>query len=71
MCHGAVTPSQLRWSTTAEFLDGKVYHYYDSPNDQDPDLVIDDDLTDGRPGRDLGLVFLDPTHGSDCVVIRD
>ena len=57
--------------TTAELVDGKAYIYYDYPNDQDPHLVIDDDLADGVPGKDMGMAFKDPSHGSDCAVIRD
>ncbi|MGE9269768.1 MAG: hypothetical protein ACQKBU_03110 [Verrucomicrobiales bacterium] len=57
--------------TTAEVVDGKAYIYYDYPNDQDPHLVIDDDLADGVPGQDMGMAFKDPSHGSDCAVIRD
>jgi hypothetical protein len=48
--------------TTAEFVDGKAYLYYDFPNDADPHLYIDEDLTDGKPGKDMGLVFKDPSH---------
>jgi len=69
--HGAVTPPHAGCVTTAELVDGKVYFYYDFPNDQDPHLVIDSDLTDGIPGEDLGMAFADPSHGSDCAVIRD
>lgn len=69
--HGAVTPGKARWSTTAEFVDGKAYIYYDFPNDQDPHLYIDEDLTDGIPGKNMGLAFLDPSDGSDCAIIRD
>ena len=69
--HGPVTPSHAKWSTTAEFVDGKAYIYYDFPNDQDPHLYIDDDLTDGKPGQDMGLAFKDPSDGSDCAFIRD
>lgn len=60
-----------RWVTTAEYADGKFYIYYDRPNDQDPHLVIDDNLKDGIVGRDMGCVFQDPTHGSDSAVFRD
>lgn len=67
--HGPVTSRGC--VTTAELVDGKAYIYYDYPNDQDPHLVIDDDLTDGVPGKDMGMAFLDPSHGSDCAVIRD
>jgi hypothetical protein len=69
--HGSVTNRHAKWSTTAEFVDGKAYIYYDFPNDQDPHLYIDDDLTDGKPGTDMGLAFLDPSDGSDCAIIRD
>lgn len=69
--HGAVTENFSRWVTTAEYVDGKAYIYYDYPNDQDPHLIIDSDLTDGRPGKNWGLAFKDPSHGSDCAFIRD
>lgn len=69
--HGAVTDSKGKWMTTAEYVDGKAYFYYDFPNDQDPHLVIDDDLTDGKLGKDMGMAFKDPSGGSDCAFIRD
>ncbi|WP_372757746.1 hypothetical protein [Mariniflexile sp.] len=69
--HGPVTEQFSAWVTTAEYVDGKLYLYYDFPNDQDPHLYIDDDLTDGVPGKNMGMVFNDVTHGSDCAVIRD
>ena len=69
--HGNVTEGFARWATTAEYKDGKLYIYYDFPNDQDPHLYIDDDMTDGKPGRNVGLAFKDPSDGSDCGVIRD
>ena len=69
--HGPVTPGFARWTTTAEQIGGKTYIYYDFPNDQDPHLFIDDDLTDGKPGKNMGLAFADPSDGSDCAVIRD
>lgn len=69
--HGSVTAKHAKWSTTAEFVDGKTYIYYDFPNDQDPHVYIDDDLTDGKPGKDHGLAFKDPSDGSDCAIIRD
>ena len=69
--HGAVTEKFSRWVTTAEYVDGKFYIYYDYPNDQDPHLYIDDDLTDGLPGLNKGLAFADPSDGSDCTFIRD
>ncbi|MGM0573907.1 MAG: hypothetical protein ACQESL_09170 [Bacteroidota bacterium] len=69
--HGPVTEKFSKWVTTAEYVDGKAYIYYDYPNDQDPHLYIDDDLTDGKPGKNMGMTFKDPSHGSDCGVIRD
>ncbi|MCA9041355.1 MAG: hypothetical protein KDA65_13465 [Planctomycetaceae bacterium] len=58
------------WVTSAEYVDGKFYIYYDEPNDEDPHLIIDDDLTTPEH-EDLGEVFADPSHGSDSGVIRD
>ncbi|MEP3387235.1 MAG: hypothetical protein ABJO02_03550 [Reichenbachiella sp.] len=69
--HGPITEEFSRWMTTAEYVDGKFYFYYDFPNDQDPHLYIDEDPTDGVPGKNMGMVFNDPTHGSDCAIIRD
>ena len=69
--HGSVTKSFSSWVTTAEFADGKAYLYYDFPNDQDPHVYVDDNLTDGIPGKNMGMAFQDPSHGSDCAVIRD
>ena len=69
--HGVVTTAKGAWSTSAEFVDGKAYIYHDYPNDQDPHLTIDSDLTDGLPGKEMGKVFADPSHGSDSAVIRD
>jgi hypothetical protein len=69
--HGAVSEYFSRWMTNAEVVDGTFYLYYDFPNDQDPHLYIDDDLTDGVPGKMMGRVFADPSDGSDCAVIRD
>ncbi len=69
--HGPVTEGFSRWVTSAEYVDGKAYIYYDYPNDQDPHLYLDEDLTDGKPGKNMGLALNDPSHGSDCGVIRD
>lgn len=69
--HGPVTEGFSRWTTTAEFADGKAYIYYDFPNDQDPHAYVDEDLFDGKPGKNMGMAFKDPSHGSDCAVIRD
>ena len=69
--HGAVTENFSSWVTTAEYADGKLYIYYDYPNDQNPHLYIDDNLTDGLPGKNMGMAFNDPSHGSDCTFIRD
>ena len=46
-----------KYVTSAEFADGKAYIYHDFPNDQDPHLVIDSDLTDGEPGEDMGMAL--------------
>ena len=69
--HGPVTEDFSRWVTSAEYKDGKVYIYYDYPNDQDPHVYIDEDLTDGKPGKNMGLAVKDPSHGSDAGFIRD
>lgn len=69
--HGRITQRPHRCITSAEYADGKVYIYYDFPNDQDPHLYIDSDLTDGKPGESMGLAFADPSDGSDCGIIRD
>jgi hypothetical protein len=69
--HGPVTETFSAWVTTAEYADGKAYIYYDFPNDQDPHVYVDDDLTDGLPGKNMGMAFEDPSDGSDCAVIRD
>lgn len=68
--HGQVTADHAKWTTTAEYHEGKLYIYYDFPNDQDPHVYVDDDLFDGKPGRDMGMAFKDPSHGSDCAIIR-
>ncbi len=57
------------WVTTAEHADGRFYIYYDQPNDEDPHLIIDRDLTDQKKRR-VGKVFADPSHGSDSGVFR-
>lgn len=69
--HGPIAERFSRWMTSAEFVDGKAYFYYDFPNDQDPHLYIDEDLTDGEPGKNMGLTFKDPSDGSDAGFIRD
>ncbi|MEM9281739.1 MAG: hypothetical protein AAGA96_07935 [Verrucomicrobiota bacterium] len=67
--HGPISNS--KWVTTAEYADGKFYIYYDEPNDQDPHLVIDDNLKDGIVGEEKGEVFADPSHGSDIAIFRN
>ena len=69
--HGPVTEGFSRWVTSAEMVDGKALIYYDFPNDQDPHVYVDDDLTDGEPGENKGKVLDDPSHGSDAGFIRD
>ncbi|MFT5906773.1 MAG: hypothetical protein ACI9E1_002385 [Cryomorphaceae bacterium] len=68
--HGPVTERFSRWVTSAEMIDGKALIYYDFPNDQDPHVYVDSDLTDGEPGENKGLVVNDPSHGSDAGFIR-
>ncbi len=68
---GPVTDARSTWVTTAEYVDGTFYIYYDHPNDEDPHLFLDKDLTDGELGKDMGMVFADPSHGSDCAILRD
>ena len=67
--HGQISYS--KWVTTAEYVDGKFYIYYDRPNDQDPHLIIDEDLKDGKVGKEMGMVFSDPSNGSDVGIFRD
>lgn len=69
--HGQITGPHAKWMTTAEYADRKAYFYYDFPNDQDPHVYVDDDLFDGVPGKDMGMAYHDPSHGSDCAIIRD
>lgn len=69
--YGSVTEKFSAWVTNAEYADGKFYIYYDYPNDQDPHVYVDADLRDGKPGENMGMALYDPSHGSDCAVIRD
>jgi len=69
--HGPISEKRSRWMTNAEYVDGKVYFYYDFPNDQDPHVIVDSNLFDGKMGDDKGMAIKDPSHGSDCGVIRD
>jgi hypothetical protein len=69
--HGPVTEGFSRWTTSAEMVDGKALIYYDFPNDQDPHVYVDSDLTDGEPGENMGMAVKDPSHGSDAGFIRD
>ena len=55
--HGPVSDGKAKWMTTAEQVDGKTYLYYDFPNDQDPHLIIDEDLTDGELGKKMGIAL--------------
>ncbi len=68
--HGPVTEKFSKWVTSAEMVDGKAYIYYDFPNDQDPHVYVDSDLTDGEPGENKGIAVKDPSHGSDAGFIR-
>lgn len=58
-------------ATTAEYVDGELYLYYDQPNDRDPHLIINRDMKGGGPAEMMGMVFDAPWAGSDSVVIRD
>lgn len=69
--HGPITEKFAAWMTTAESADGKAFFYYDFPNDQDPHVYVDDNLFDGLPGDNKGIAYDDPSHGSDCGIIRD
>jgi hypothetical protein len=69
--HGPVTEGFSKWVTSAEYVDGKTYIYYDFPNDQDPHVYVDEDLFDGEPGTNMGIAVQDPSHGSDAGFIRD
>ncbi|MFH5803726.1 hypothetical protein [Alienimonas sp. DA493] len=69
--HGPVCGKRERWVTTAEYVDGAFYIYYDFPNDEDPHLIVDRDLRDGKMGEDRGMAFNDPSHGSDAGVLRE
>ncbi|MDF1862060.1 MAG: hypothetical protein P1U87_17720 [Verrucomicrobiales bacterium] len=69
--HGPVSEGFSRWVTSAEQIDGKTLIYYDFPNDQDPHVYVDEDLTDGEPGKNMGMAVKDPSHGSDAGFIRD
>ncbi|MFK7910138.1 MAG: hypothetical protein AB8F34_05995 [Akkermansiaceae bacterium] len=68
--HGPVTESFSKWVTSAEMIGDKVLIYYDFPNDQDPHVYVDSDLTDGEPGENKGMAVKDPSHGSDAGFIR-
>lgn len=69
--HGPVTEGFSKWVTSAEQIDGNTLIYYDFPNDQDPHVYVDSDLTDGEPGENKGIAVRDPSHGSDAGFIRD
>lgn len=69
--YGSVTEKFSAWVTNAEYADGKLYMYYDFPNDQDPHLYFDDNIKEGKPGKNMGMALNDPSHGSDSGVIRD
>ena len=69
--YGPVSSLDNKWVTSAEYFDDKFYIYFDKPNDEDPHLIIDEDLTDGKQGKEIGMVFNDPSHGSDMAIFRD
>lgn len=53
------------WVTSADIKDGVFHIIFDQPNDEDPHLYVDSNLMDGKVGKPHGMVFNDPTHGSD------
>ena len=67
--HGAISDRKSRWMTTAEYVNGQFYFYYDFPNDQDPHLYIDEDLTDGVPGKNMGLAIYRIYDVTICIFI--
>ena len=69
--YGPVTTRVNRWVTSAEHMDGRFYIYFDKPNDEDPHLIIDDNIRDGKQGKEIGMVLKDPSHGSDMAILRD
>ena len=69
--YGPITSRVNRWVTSAEYVSGKFYIYFDNPNDEYPHLIIDEDLTDGKQGKEIGMVLNDPSHGSDMAIMRD
>ncbi len=69
--YGPVSSKNNKWVTSAEYVNDKFYIYFDKPNDEDPHLLIDSDLTDGKQGEEIGMVFYDPSHGSDMSIFRD
>ncbi|MGD7654262.1 MAG: hypothetical protein ACQCXQ_13670 [Verrucomicrobiales bacterium] len=69
--HGPATERFAKWVVSAEQVGDKTLIYYDFPNDQDPHVYVDGDLSDGKPGRNMGMAVADPSHGSDAAFIRD
>lgn len=61
----------IKVSSATKPTTGKFYITYDKPNDEDPHLLIDSDLTDGLIGQDMGMVLSDPSYGSDNALFRD
>lgn len=60
-----------RWMTSAEYKDGTFYIIGDVPNDEDPHLWMDNDLSDDTPATYIDTaVFSDPSHGSDAAIFR-
>lgn len=67
--YGNVTEKD--WVTSAEYADGHFFIYYDEPNDEDPHLIRFTDLRSAEGRIEHGLVFDDPSHGSDIAAFRD
>ena len=60
-----------RWMTSAEYADGVFYSILDDTNDEDPALFVDKAIDDGNLGTNHGMVFNDPSHGSDAAIIQN
>ncbi len=69
--------SGVAWATSAEYQDGTIYLYYDSPNDKDPNLMTltfndpDNRVPDQWTVVDHGQVLDTQSYGSDMAIYRD
>ena len=65
-----ILPNSVGWATSAEWIDGQIYLYYDKPNDGDAHLVIGSIAGETIEWTPQGKVFANPNNGSDNAVIR-